>query len=63
MHQTARRPHAADLDRVARLKRTAGGEPVWELVARNLRARKTVAAPQLNLPTLKGVDGNPGLTA
>ena len=43
--------------------RTAGGEPVWELVARNLRARKTVAAPQLNLPTLKGVDGNPGLTA
>ncbi|NYZ15474.1 thiosulfohydrolase SoxB [Azospirillum sp. RWY-5-1] len=43
--------------------RTAGGEPVWELVARNLRARKTVAAPRLNLPTLKGVDGNPGLTA
>ncbi|WP_431855407.1 thiosulfohydrolase SoxB [Azospirillum sp.] len=43
--------------------RDAGGEPVWDLVARHLRAKKTVAPPALNLPKLKGVDGNPGVTA
>ncbi|PWC44919.1 thiosulfohydrolase SoxB [Azospirillum sp. TSO22-1] len=43
--------------------RDAGGEPVWDLVARHLRARKTVAPPTLNLPKLKGVDGNPGVAA
>ncbi|MBK1838696.1 thiosulfohydrolase SoxB [Azospirillum sp. YIM B02556] len=48
---------------VAEEAKAAGGEPVWDLVARHLRARKTVAPPQLNLPTLKGVDGNPGLAA
>ncbi|WP_333826122.1 thiosulfohydrolase SoxB [Pinisolibacter sp.] len=40
--------------------RDAGGEPIWDLVARHLRARKTVKSPQLNLPTLKNMDGNPG---
>jgi sulfur-oxidizing protein SoxB len=40
--------------------RDAGGEPIWDLVARNLRAKKTVASPKLNLPTLKNMDGNPG---
>ncbi|PWC32919.1 thiosulfohydrolase SoxB [Azospirillum sp. TSO35-2] len=48
---------------VAEEAKAAGGEPVWDLVARHLRAKKTVAPPQLNLPTLKGVDGNPGLAA
>nr|WP_295834567.1 thiosulfohydrolase SoxB [uncultured Azospirillum sp.] len=48
---------------VAEEAKSAGGEPIWDLVARNLRARKTVAPPQLNLPTLKGVNGNPGLDA
>ncbi|SMF16981.1 sulfate thiol esterase SoxB [Azospirillum oryzae] len=48
---------------VAEEAKAAGGEPIWDLVARNLRARKIVAPPQLNLPTLKGVDGNPGLDA
>ena len=38
----------------------AGGEPVWELVARYLRSRQTVKAPEINLPRLKGMDGNPG---
>ncbi len=36
------------------------GRPVWEVVAEYLRARPTLAAPTLNLPTLRGVDGNPG---
>ncbi len=41
--------------------RAAGGEPVWDVVARYLRARKTVKPSPLNLPTLVGMDGNPGL--
>ena len=48
---------------VAEAARDAGGEPVWELVARNLRAKKNVKAPVLNLPKLKNVDGNPGMAA
>ncbi len=48
---------------VAEAARAAGGEPVWELVARNLRAKKNVKAPVLNLPKLKNVDGNPGMAA
>lgn len=46
---------------VAEAARDAGGEPVWDTVARYLRAQKTIAPRQLNLPTLKGVDGNPGM--
>ena len=38
-----------------------GGEPIWDLVARHLRARKTIPAPRLNLPGLVGADDNPGL--
>jgi sulfur-oxidizing protein SoxB len=37
------------------------GEPVWDVVARYLRDRKTVAPPRLNLPRLIGVRGNPGI--
>ena len=48
---------------VAEAARDAGGEPIWDLVARNLRAKKTVASPALNLPTLKNVAGNPGMAA
>ena len=46
---------------VAEEAKAAGGEPIWDLVARNLRARKTVAPPKLNLPTLDGMAGNPGI--
>jgi sulfur-oxidizing protein SoxB len=38
-----------------------GGEPIWDLVARHLRARGTIPAPRLNLPALAGIDGNPGI--
>jgi sulfur-oxidizing protein SoxB len=48
---------------VSEAARDAGGEPVWELVARHLRAKKTIAAPALNLPRLKNVEGNPGIAA
>jgi sulfur-oxidizing protein SoxB len=39
----------------------AQGEPVWEVVARWLRDKKTVTPRQLNTPKLIGIAGNPGL--
>jgi sulfur-oxidizing protein SoxB len=41
----------------------AGGEPIWELVARYLRAKKTVPALRANSPRLIGVKANPGIAA
>jgi sulfur-oxidizing protein SoxB len=41
--------------------RLAGGEPIWELMARYLRAEKTISPRKLNVPRLVGVAGNPGL--
>jgi len=41
----------------------ASGEPIWDAVARHLRAKKTVAPKQPALPRLIGVEGNPGLDA
>ena len=42
--------------------KAAGGEPVWDVVARYLRAQRTVKARSLNLPELQGVAGNPGIS-
>ncbi|MGE5638501.1 MAG: thiosulfohydrolase SoxB [Clostridia bacterium] len=39
----------------------AQGEPVWDVVERYLRDRKTIPAGAPNLPRLVGVKGNPGL--
>ena len=39
----------------------ASGEPIWDIVARYLRERKTIAPLKLNLPRLIGVEGNPGI--
>ena len=39
----------------------AHGEPVWDVITRYLKDRKTIAAPKLNLPKLVGVEGNLGL--
>jgi len=41
--------------------RAAGGEPVWEVVARYLRAQKTIAPRKLNLPRIEGIVADPGL--
>jgi len=41
--------------------RAAGGEPIWDVVARNLRHQKTIRARRLNVPKLIGVEGNRGL--
>ena len=39
----------------------AKGEPIWDVITKYLRDRKTIAAPKLNLPKLVGVDGNSGI--
>jgi sulfur-oxidizing protein SoxB len=39
----------------------AKGEPVWDVVERYLKDRKTIPAKAPNTPRLIGVDGNPGL--
>jgi sulfur-oxidizing protein SoxB len=41
--------------------RHAGGEPIWDVMAKYLRDRKVVKPLALNLPRLKGVQGNPGI--
>jgi len=39
----------------------AQGEPVWEVLERYLKARKTVRPRAAGMPRLIGVEGNPGL--
>jgi sulfur-oxidizing protein SoxB len=39
----------------------ASGEPIWEVVARWLRDKKTIAPRQLNSPKLQGTEGDPGI--
>lgn len=38
----------------------ATGEPIWEVVETYLKANPVLKPRKLNLPTLKGVDNNPG---
>ena len=40
--------------------KAAGGEPIWEVCARYLRAQKTIPPPALSLPVIEGMAGNPG---
>ncbi|MHB1373178.1 MAG: thiosulfohydrolase SoxB [Thauera sp.] len=37
------------------------GPAIWDVVANYLRAQKVISQRALNLPTLKGMDGNPGV--
>ena len=46
---------------VAEEAKDAGGEPVWDVAARYLRARKTITPRMPNLPKLEGVSSDPGL--
>jgi sulfur-oxidizing protein SoxB len=41
--------------------KAAGGEAVWDVVARYLRAQKTIAPRAPNVPAIEGVAGNPGM--
>ena len=46
---------------VAEEAKAGGGEPIWEVMARYLRAQKTLRPRALNVPRLIGVAGNPGI--
>jgi len=46
---------------VAEEAKRAGGEPIWDVMARYLRDRKVVKPVRLNLPRLVGMDRNPGI--
>ena len=45
----------------APLAEDASGEPIWDVVVRHLKARKTIGPLSVNQPRLIGVVGNPGL--
>jgi sulfur-oxidizing protein SoxB len=57
----AKRYKVAGWAPVAEEARTAGGEPIWDVVARWLRAQKSVPPRMLNVPKLEGVAANRGL--
>ena len=46
---------------VAEESRGMAGEPIWDVVARNLRGQKTIKPVHINQPILKGVTDNPGI--
>jgi len=46
---------------VAEAAKTASGEPIWDLMARYLRNRKVIKPLQLEIPRLKGMEGNAGI--
>src|SRR5471032_2827805 len=46
---------------VSKAAKTAGSEPIWDLMARYLRGRKVIEPVRLELPRLKGVEGNGGM--
>ena len=59
--EASRRYTVAGWAPVSEESRAAGGEPVWDVVARFLRAQKTIAARVLDPPELEGVGTDPGL--
>ncbi|WP_288252963.1 thiosulfohydrolase SoxB [uncultured Hydrogenophaga sp.] len=44
----------------ASVQENVQGEPVWDVVATHLRARKVIKGVKVNTPTLIGMKGNPG---
>jgi len=46
---------------VAEEAKNAGGEPIWDVMAKYLRDRKVLKPVSLNLPRLVGVERNPGI--
>jgi sulfur-oxidizing protein SoxB len=59
----ARKYKVAGWAPVSEEARQAGGEPIWDTVARYLRDRKVVRSITPNRPVLLGVAGDPGLAA
>jgi S-sulfosulfanyl-L-cysteine sulfohydrolase len=46
---------------VSEESRNAGGEAIWDVCARYLRAKKTITPQKPNLPVIEGMRGNPGM--
>ena len=59
----AKRYRVAGWAPVSEEARAAGGEAIWDVVARYLRAQKTIPPRTLNLPVIEGMAGNPGMSA
>lgn len=47
---------------VSEAARDAGGEPIWDVMAKYLRQVKTVPAKAPNIPVIKGATNNPGMS-
>lgn len=47
----------------ASVQENVQGEPVWDVVATHLRAKKVIKGVKVNEPTLIGMKGNPGMAA
>ncbi len=45
----------------ASVQENVQGEAIWDVVAKYLREQKVIKPLKLNLPTIKGMKGNPGL--
>ena len=39
-----------------------GGEPIWDVLTSYLKDIKTVKARSLNMPIIKGIKNNPGIS-
>ena len=59
--EASRRYKVAGWAGVSEEARDAGGEPVWDVVARYLRSKGTVLPPRLNVPEVRGATGDPGM--
>jgi S-sulfosulfanyl-L-cysteine sulfohydrolase len=42
--------------------KATGGEAIWDVCARYLRAQKSITPRILNLPVVEGMQGNPGMS-
>ena len=47
----------------ASVQENVKGEPVWDVVATHLRAKKVIKGVKVNTPALIGMKGNPGMAA
>jgi sulfur-oxidizing protein SoxB len=46
----------------AQLSEGAGGEPIWDVMARYLRSQRSIPPRRVNQPRLLGVKDNPGIS-
>ena len=59
----SRRYRVAGWAPVSQEAHAAGGEPIWDVVARYLRDRKQLPPLRPNVPALRGIAGNGGLAS